>query len=105
MGQDDPMNRAVASPRRGITALFDGYLHTKLDAALREHVQGESHAWVEIWTGGWWGYDPTNDIPVGPRHVWVAVGRDYADVAPLKGIFFGGESSALEVSVDITRLA
>jgi transglutaminase-like putative cysteine protease len=93
--------RAMGVPGRYVS----GYLHTNPDAALREHVRGESHAWVEVWTGGWWGYDPTNDIPVGSRHVWVAVGRDYADVAPIKGIFSGGESSALEVTVDITRLA
>lgn len=51
------------------------------------------------------GYDPTNDIPVGQRHAWVATGRDYADVAPLKGVFSGGRASALEVTVEITRLA
>ena len=65
---------------------------------------GESHAWVEAWTGGWWAYDPTNDIPVGQRHVWVAIGRDYADVTPLKGIYSGAGSSALDVTVDVTRL-
>ena len=65
----------------------------------------ESHAWIEAWTGGWWGYDPTNDIEIGHRHVWVAVGRDYADVPPLKGVYSGGESSALDVTVDMTRLA
>jgi transglutaminase-like putative cysteine protease len=55
-------------------------------------VRGESHAWIEAWTGGWWGYDPTNDIEIGHRHVWVAVGRDFADVPPLKGIFSGEEA-------------
>ncbi|MFD5830498.1 transglutaminase domain-containing protein [Lentzea sp. NPDC060358] len=90
----------------GIPARYvSGYLHTKEDGALRETVRGESHAWIEAWTGGWWGYDPTNAIPVGPRHVWVALGRDYADVAPLKGIYSGGAATALEVTVDITRLA
>jgi transglutaminase-like putative cysteine protease len=82
-----------------------GYLHPKPDADLREPVLGESHAWVEAWTGGWWGYDPTNAIEVGERHVWVASGRDYADVPPLKGIISGGESTALEVTVEVTRLA
>ncbi|MDX3664043.1 transglutaminase family protein [Streptomyces sp. ID05-26A] len=90
----------------GIPARYvSGYLHTKEDGALRETVRGESHAWIEAWTGGWWGYDPTNAMPVGPRHVWVALGRDYADVAPLKGIYSGGAATALEVTVDITRLA
>ena len=90
----------------GIPARYvSGYLHTKKDGVLRETVRGESHAWIEAWTGGWWGYDPTNAMPVGPRHVWVALGRDYADVAPLKGIYSGSAATALEVTVDITRLA
>jgi transglutaminase-like putative cysteine protease len=82
-----------------------GYLLPDADIEVKQTVQGESHAWVEAWTGGWWGYDPTNDLEIGHRHVWVAVGRDYADVAPLKGVYTGGEAEALEVSVDMTRLA
>lgn len=82
-----------------------GYLHPKADAALREPAVGESHAWIEAWTGGWWGYDPTNAIEVGERHVWVAGGRDYADVPPMKGIISGGEFKELSVTVEVTRLA
>ncbi|MET0136322.1 MAG: transglutaminase family protein [Kibdelosporangium sp.] len=93
--------RAMGIPARYVS----GYLHTKPDADTKEIVRGESHAWVEAWTGGWWGYDPTNAIPVGPRHIWVALGRDYADVAPLKGIYSGGDATALDVTVEITRLA
>jgi transglutaminase-like putative cysteine protease len=93
--------RGMGIPSRYVS----GYLHTNKDGALRETVRGESHAWIEAWTGGWWGYDPTNAMPVGPRHIWVALGRDYADVAPLKGIYSGGAATALEVTVDITRLA
>lgn len=90
----------------GIPARYvSGYLLPREDTDVRETVQGESHAWVEAWTGGWWGYDPTNDLEIGNRHVWVAVGRDYADVPPLKGIFSGQASSTLNVSVDMTRLA
>jgi transglutaminase-like putative cysteine protease len=93
--------RAMGIPARYVS----GYLHAQPEAELGEVVRGESHAWIEAWTGGWWAYDPTNAIPIGERHVWVAVGRDYADVAPLKGIYSGGNSSALDVSVDVTRLA
>lgn len=82
-----------------------GYLLPQQEIEIRQTVQGQSHAWIEAWTGSWWGYDPTNDIEIGNRHVWVASGRDYADVAPLKGIYTGGEAEALEVSVDMTRLA
>lgn len=95
------MLRAIGVPARYVS----GYLHTQPEARLGQTVRGESHAWIEAWTGGWWGYDPTNDVPIGSRHVRVALGRDYADVAPLKGIYSGGGSSALEVTVDITRLA
>lgn len=47
------------------------------------------HAWVRAWVGadmGWIDYDPTNDVLVAADHVQVAVGRDYADVAPLRGV-------------------
>lgn len=95
------MLRAVDVPARYVS----GYLHTKPEASVGETVVGESHAWIEAWTGAWWGFDPTNDIGIGHRHVWVATGRDYADVSPLKGIYSGGAASAIEVTVDMTRLA
>ena len=39
---------------------------------------------------GWVGFDPTNNIMAGERHVRAAVGRDYADVPPTRGTFKGG---------------
>jgi transglutaminase-like putative cysteine protease len=90
----------------GVPARYvSGYLLPDANARVRQTVTGESHAWIEAWTGGWWGYDPTNLIDIGNRHVWVATGRDYADVPPLKGIYSGGTASALDVTVDMTRLA
>lgn len=90
----------------GVPARYvSGYLLPRADTQVRDTVRGESHAWVEAWTGGWWGYDPTNDMPIANRHVLVAVGRDYADVPPLKGIYSGGRATALAVTVDMTRLA
>jgi transglutaminase-like putative cysteine protease len=90
----------------GVPARYvSGYLLPKVDAEVQQTVRGESHAWIEAWTGGWWGYDPTNDVEIGHRHVRVAVGRDYADVPPLKGIYSGGTAAALDVTVDMTRLA
>jgi transglutaminase-like putative cysteine protease len=89
----------------GIPARYvSGYLHTEEDA-LGETVRGESHAWVEVWNGGWEGLDPTNNRLVGSAHILVARGRDYADVPPLKGIYAGGASQGLGVDVDITQLA
>jgi transglutaminase-like putative cysteine protease len=68
-------------------------------------VQGESHAWIQAWTGGWWHYDPTNDTEISEQYISVGYGRSYADVTPLKGIYLGQDSSQLDVVVEMTRLA
>lgn len=68
-------------------------------------MHGESHAWCEAWTGAWQPLDPTNAVAVGERHVLVARGRDYRDLAPLKGIFSGAPSTTPAVSVVLTRHA
>jgi transglutaminase-like putative cysteine protease len=93
--------RSMGIPSRYVS----GYLHPKSKAAIGETDEGQSHAWIEAWVGGWWGYDPTNAIVIGEQHVSVGVGRDYGDVPPLKGVYSGGGSTALEVVVEITRLA
>jgi hypothetical protein len=51
----------------------------------------------------WVGFDPTNDIPAGERHVAVAVGRDYADVPPSRGVYKGEAESELVVGVSVRR--
>ena len=96
---------AVALLRRlGIPARYvSGYLYPKLDPAVGEAMTGESHAWIEVWTGDWWEADPTNLSMVGPRHVTVGRGRDYADVAPVKGIYAGGGDDTMTTRVRITR--
>lgn len=95
------MMRAAGLPARYVS----GYLHPSRDAQVGETVAGESHAWVEVWLGDWWGYDPTNAVAAGERHVVVARGRDYGDVTPLKGVYSGGGSQRLGVTVEVTRLA
>ncbi|MDX6287862.1 MAG: hypothetical protein QOG53_3347 [Frankiales bacterium] len=92
--------RAIGIPCRYLS----GYLYPSPDAQPGDVVVGESHAWVEVWTGDWWACDPTNGSLVGEQHVLVGRGRDYADVSPLRGIYTGGGSSALGVSVGIERL-
>ncbi len=90
----------------GVPARYvSGYLFPKPDAEPGEEVTGQSHAWVEYWTGEWAACDPTNDTGVGQRHVVVAAGRDYTDVPPLKGIYHGAPSRTMEVTVALTRLA
>lgn len=90
----------------GIPARYvSGYLHPRRDAELGEVVTGESHAWVEWWAGEWVGFDPTNRTPVADRHVVLARGREYRDVAPLRGIYAGSGTDALVVQVRISREA
>jgi transglutaminase-like putative cysteine protease len=90
----------------GIPARYvSGYLHPKRKAVVGDTIDGQSHAWVQAWTGGWWNYDPTNDTDINEQYVSVGVGRDYSDVTPLKGIYSGEGSTDLDVVVEITRLA
>jgi transglutaminase-like putative cysteine protease len=93
--------REVGIPARYVS----GYLHPAPEAGIGETVEGQSHAWVEWWAGEWVAYDPTHDAPAGVDHVVVARGRDYSDVAPLKGVYAGTGGSQLFVSVQVTRLA
>lgn len=93
--------RSIGVPSRYVS----GYLHPQRKAPLGETVDGQSHAWIQAWTGSWWNFDPTNDKEINEQYVSVGVGRDYADVTPLKGIYSGGGSTDLDVTVEITRLA
>lgn len=93
--------RAMGIPSRYVS----GYLYPNAEPEIGEIVEGESHAWIQIWTGGWWDYDPTNDKSINEQYVSVGFGRSYADVPPLKGIYLGKESSDLDVTVEMTRLA
>jgi transglutaminase-like putative cysteine protease len=93
--------RAMGIPGR----YCSGYLHPDPEAGIGATVEGESHAWVELWSGDWHGFDPTSGAEIGEHHVLVARGRDYSDVAPLKGVFSGGPTGRLSVAVHLTRLA
>lgn len=90
--------RSVDIPAR----YASGYVNPKSDAELGEPVSGESHAWVEWFTGQWNGFDPTNATPISSSHVVVGRGRDYNDVPPLRGVYSGPDSSELFVSVTVT---
>jgi len=91
---------------RGIPARYvSGYLHPSSKAQPGEVLAGQSHAWVEAFVGDWLPFDPTNGSEVGERHVVVGRARDYADLAPLSGIFHGGPAKTLGVTVELNRLA
>jgi transglutaminase-like putative cysteine protease len=90
----------------GIPAAYvSGYLRT-VQSPTEVKLAGADamHAWVLMWCGaeaGWIGLDPTNGILAGNDHVVLAIGRDYADVAPIDGVIFASGGQRLEVSVRV----
>ncbi len=62
-----------------------------------------SHAWVSVFCQGfgWLDFDPTNDVMPSGDHVTIALGRDYSDVPPVKGVAVGGGEQTIEVSVEV----
>ena len=92
----------------GLAARYvSGYLETDPPPG-KPKLQGAdvSHAWPSVFVPdiGWVDIDPTNDQFVGDRYITTAWGRDYGDVAPLKGVIFtDGDTQRLEVSVDVRR--
>jgi transglutaminase-like putative cysteine protease len=88
---------------RGIPARYvSGYLY---DEAL-EGGHAASHAWVDVWSEeqGWISLDPTHDRAQTDHYVRVAVGRDYADVPPTRGIYRGSAQEELDVTVAMTAI-
>jgi transglutaminase-like putative cysteine protease len=80
-----------------------GYLfHGESD--MDRSVSTATHAWIEALVPhlGWVGFDPTNWLVAGDRHIRTAIGRDYADVPPTHGIFRGRADSELTVAVRVT---
>jgi transglutaminase-like putative cysteine protease len=116
---DSPIDEAIES-RKGVCQDF---AHTMI--ALLRHVgiparyvsgylyrgRGDhdrstpdaTHAWVDVLLPhlGWVGFDPTNNLVTHHRHIRTAVGRDYADVPPTRGIFRGATESELYVAVHV----
>jgi len=86
-------------------AYVSGYLRTQQPGQVRLEGSDAMHAWVLVWCGeaaGWVGLDPTNDVLAGVDHLVLAIGRDYADVAPLDGVVVVAGSQRLEVAVQVT---
>jgi transglutaminase-like putative cysteine protease len=94
---------------RGLPARYvSGYivpLRTPGPEGKQEEVIGgqASHAWAEVFIpeNGWMAFDPTLGEPVGLRHVRVAYGRDYGDVAPVRGVYRGHAGQRLSVDVRV----
>ncbi|WP_374471407.1 transglutaminase domain-containing protein [Phenylobacterium sp.] len=89
----------------GIPARYvSGYLFTDRKHGDRSDPDA-SHAWVEVFLPStrWIGFDPTNNIEAGERHIACAIGRDYSDVPPSRGVYKGEAESQLAVGVSVRR--
>jgi transglutaminase-like putative cysteine protease len=118
---DSPIDVALTS-RKGVCQDFAHVMITLVRSKLRipcRYVSGylyhgqsdtdrsatsATHAWVEALVPqlGWVGFDPTNLLVAGDRHIRTAIGRDYADVPPTHGMFRGSAGSELTVAVRVT---
>lgn len=87
--------RSFAVPARYVS----GYIH-------RPNKESQSHAWCEVWMPdlGWVGVDPTNDCVIDEAFVKVAVGRDFSDVPPNKGVYRGRGEESISVRVESRAL-
>ena len=93
----------------GLPARYvSGYLQTNRAAEGGDRSDPDAtHAWVEVFLPSlrWVGFDPANDILACDRHIPVAIGRDYSDVPPSRGVFKGDAESQLSVGVSVRNAA
>lgn len=89
----------------GLAARYvSGYLETLPPPGQPRLIGADaSHAWLAVYVPGvgWAEFDPTNCCMPREKHVTLAWGRDYGDVAPLRGVVTGGGKHAMKVSVDV----
>jgi transglutaminase-like putative cysteine protease len=85
--------RAMGVPARYVS----GYIHDPRG----KRIMGASHAWGEAWVPerGWIGYDATHPVRITEHHVRIAVGRDYGDAAPTRGVYVGSATGTMDVKV------
>lgn len=92
---------------KGIPARYVSGYHFvgDLQSSVAEFEQA-SHAWVEAHIPGigWIGFDPTNNGIVNWRYVKLGHGRDYHDIVPVKGVYYGEVAHQLQVTVDVKKL-
>jgi transglutaminase-like putative cysteine protease len=95
--------RSIGLPARYVS----GYIETISPAGVEKLIGVDaSHAWFSVYIPaiGWIDFDPTNNVLPGDQHITIGWGRDYADIAPMKGIILSSGSHGLTVSVDVKRL-
>jgi len=81
-----------------------GYMFHRDEEEKDRSLEGASHAWVEALVPGlgWVAFDPTNNLVGADRHIRMAIGRDYADVPPTRGVYKGEAQSELSVTVTVS---
>jgi transglutaminase-like putative cysteine protease len=87
--------RALGVPARYVS----GYLLTGRD----DHIA--SHAWVDVWLAEperWFAIDVTNGVPGSVQHCRLAVGRDYLDACPVRGVRRGGGAETMSAKVEVS---
>jgi transglutaminase-like putative cysteine protease len=95
----------AVSRRMGLPARYvSGYIVNSTDHETRGG--GASHAWCEVWIAGlgWRGFDPTTHVLAAENHAKVALGRDYTDVPPTRGVHRGHAEERVEVTVTTRRI-
>jgi len=96
--------RSLGLPARYVS----GYIENEPPPGTAKLVGADaSHAWCSVYVPGhgWFDVDPTNDQAPPMSHVTVGWGRDYADVAPVRGVVFGSPATQeLSVSVEVSRV-
>jgi transglutaminase-like putative cysteine protease len=95
--------RSIGLPARYVS----GYIETISPAGVEKLIGVDaSHAWFSVYIPnmGWVDFDPTNNVLPADQHITIGWGRDYADVAPMKGILLSSGSHGLAVSVDVRRV-
>jgi transglutaminase-like putative cysteine protease len=95
--------RSVGLPARYVS----GYIETVSPEGAEKLIGADaSHAWFSVYDPamGWMDFDPTNNMIPGDQHITIGWGRDYADIAPMRGIILSSGSHGLRVSVDVKRL-
>lgn len=93
----------------GVPARYvSGYLAPQSDSSQAAVEAQATHAWIEAQLpgAGWAGYDPTHGCRTDMRHIKVAIGRDYSDVTPLRGVYRSfGSKQTMTVELKLEREA
>ncbi len=100
--------RTLGLPARYVS----GYLLTQPPPGQPRLIGADaSHAWVSVYLpgrdvpGGWTEFDPTNGRQPGEDYVTLAIGRDYSDISPMRGVLHGGARHTLKVAVTVQPLS